>query len=398
MKKYQLWIGALVLMLATTTYAQGTTIYIQNKPIKMEVAPQIKENTTFVPISLFSEELGENVDFENPRLIITKSPKQFIFTIGDKTVSQGIDPISLSTAPYLSNNHLFVPLRDLSELLEWQVDYERQSKSIHINPILEDDKHQITINQLNIPKLTLLNHNANYVTVPKYWNGKTYNALSIPKAISIKDEATTNIYRPQVNELFKFNFGETNPDHVAVRMEYLTDNLEEVVSSSEQVPVSKNGDYYTFNHQPISKPNDDLMSRIYVINATWGENSCEYAFVVDNKWNVLAHQRLEEKMKSLHVLDYCVIGNWVYYATLGDEEGFHKMLLDGTQDTIICDFSKIRSLNGSTSVTSEYKGDYILYKMQALRQYDANGQLSPPSPIDYYKLNLSDNTLEVIDK
>lgn len=397
MKKTQLWIGALILMIGTTVYAQDMNIYINNKPIKLDITPQVKENITFVPISLFSEELGENVNFENPRLIITKSPKQFIFTLSDKTAYESTHPIQLSSAPYVSNDQIFVPLRDLSELLDWQVDYHPQSHNIHIDPTLEDDRHQITINQLNIPKLTLLNHNSNYVTLPIHWNGQTYNTLSIANAISTNAEATTNIYRPQVNELFKFNFGETIPDQVTVRMEYLTDNLVESDSPSEQIPVSKNGAYYTFNHQPLSEATYDFGARIYVINATWGKNSCEYAFVVDNKWNILAHQRLEEKMKSLKALDYCIVGNWVYYVVLGDQAGFHKMLLDGTQDTLICDFSRIVSLDGSTTVTSEYKGDYILYKMQSLRQYDAHGELEPPNPIDYYKLNLSDNTLQRIN-
>lgn len=112
-----------------------------------------------------------------------------------------------------------------------------------------------------------------------------------------------------------------------------------------------------FTHQLIPKPDEDFGSRIYIIKATWGENRYEYAFVVDNKWTFIAYEKLEEHMKKLNAIDYCVIGNWVYYAVLGAEEGFHKMLLDGTQDTLVCDFSSVTntSINGSSLITSEVK-------------------------------------------
>ncbi|MHC1750592.1 MAG: stalk domain-containing protein [Cellulosilyticaceae bacterium] len=98
---------------------------------------------------------------------------------------------------------------------------------------------------------------------------------------------------------------------------------------------------------------------------------------------------LEVRMKEIGVMDYCVVDDWVYYVTLGDLEGFHKMSLDGTQDTRICDFSKVNyPINGSTSVTSEVKDGYIFYKFQGLRQYDANGKLEEPHPIACYRLNL----------
>ena len=100
-------------------------------------------------------------------------------------------------------------------------------------------------------------------------------------------------------------------------------------------------------------------------------------------------------MKELQVLDYCVVGEWVYYVTLGDAEGFHCMLLDGTEDRFICDFSKLKAtINGSTSITSEVKDNHILYKVEQLREYDTDGKLEQAHPIDYYLLDLASDTLE----
>ena len=385
----------MVLMLTTNLYAQDINIYFSNKWIEMDVTPEMKEDTMYVPISFISKELGAKVTWEEPKVVITKEANQIIYQVGNKTVYKNGNPIELSNPPYISNNRTFVPLRSISELLDCNVDYEKQTNRINILP----NTIKETADMTSPPEMILANYNSNIITLPVKWNNQDFNTVSVYKAIWKNDVATTNIYRPQVNELFKFNFGKIEPDTVSVKMEYLTDNLEESDFPQELVPVVKNGDDYEFIHQPIPEPNVAFGSRIYMIEATWGENICEYAFVVDNKWTLTAYEKLKERMKELNAMDYCVVGNWVYYVVMGDEEGFHKMLLDGTQDTRICDFSEVMyGINGSTSVTSEMKEDYILYKFQGLRQYDANGKLEDPHPIDYYRLNLSNNTLEPIDK
>ena len=331
--------------------------------------------------------------WENQKVIITKGTEQIVYIVGDKTAYKNGNKIELINAPYISNNRIFVSINSISELLDCRVDYQKETNTINILP----NNLQANEELANPPKISLLNHDSNFITLKK-WNNQVLDSMPMYKAIWQNDMATTNIYRPQVNEVLKFNFGNIEQDNVSVKMEYLTDDLEESKFPQESVPVFKSGNYYKFTHQPIKEYNMDFGSRIYIIEATWGENICEYAFVVDNKWTLIAYEKLEERMKELQGMDYCVVGNWVYYVVMGDEEGFHKILLDGTQDTYICDFSKVKyPINGSTSVTSEVKEDYILYKFQGLRQYDADGKLDKPHPIYYYKLNLSNHTLESID-
>lgn len=282
MKKHYLWISALVLMLARTVYAQDISIYLSNKCIEMDVIPETKNDTMYVPISFISKELGAEVKWEEPKVIITKDTNQMIYIIGNKAAYKNGIKIELSNAPYLSNNRAFVPLRSISELLDCTVDYQNQTKRINISPNNLKEADELT----SPPKITLVNHNSNFVTLPIQWNNQIFDSISVYKAIWKDDAATTNIYRPQVNEVFKFNFGKIEPYKVSVKMEYLTDNLEESDFPQESVPVVKNGDYYEFTHQPIPEPNGDLGSRIYIIEATWGENICQYAFVVDNKWTL----------------------------------------------------------------------------------------------------------------
>lgn len=243
MKKHQLWIGAFVLLLGTSIYAQDISIYMNSKRVEMDVTPEIKRNTTYVSISFISKELGANVKWESPKVIITKGNDQIIYTIGKKVVYKNGIQVQLLEVPYTLNDRTFVSLRSISELLNCKVNYQKESYRIDIQPVT-----------------------------------------------------------------------------------------------------------------------------------------------------------IEEWMKKFRPLDYCITEDWIYYVTLGDQEGFHKRSLDGKEDIIISDLSKLKSIDGSTSVTSEYHETYILYKVQQLRQYDSDGILELPYPIYYYKLNLSDNTLEAITK
>lgn len=93
----------------------------------------------------------------------------------------------------------------------------------------------------------------------------------------------------------------------------------------------------------------------------------------------------------------CVAGEWVYYLPNLDE--IDRVKLDGSQITKVCDTDAFQvynanldiyhEINGSTSVTAEYKDGYILYTCFQLKE--AGDEKSNPSA--YYKLDLNQNTL-----
>lgn len=91
------------------------------------------------------------------------------------------------------------------------------------------------------------------------------------------------------------------------------------------------------------------------------------------------------------VLEPCVAGEWVYYLpNLGEID---KVKLDGSQKTRVCstdalvvynaNVNKYHGLNGSTSITAEYKDGCILYTCFQLKQVE-DKKINPTS---YYKLN-----------
>lgn len=88
----------------------------------------------------------------------------------------------------------------------------------------------------------------------------------------------------------------------------------------------------------------------------------------------------------------CEYDGRLYYITLGDEEGIHKIDKDG--DEIISDLGDM-PINGSTAVTAEAGDNAIIFSIQQLSQTDENGKAEEPSEILTYKLDLADNSLSI---
>lgn len=97
-------------------------------------------------------------------------------------------------------------------------------------------------------------------------------------------------------------------------------------------------------------------------------------------------------------LDVCEAGEWVYYAILGDEEGFHKYSPITNEDIYLRPFDEI-SVDGSTAITSQLADGCIVYRIQDLTQTDELGNLYT-MPARFYRLNLKDDriTKQVIGK
>ena len=60
MKKINIFVMCCVLLIGSLVYAQSIQIYIEDEVVKTDVAPELKRNITYVPISFIAEELGAN--------------------------------------------------------------------------------------------------------------------------------------------------------------------------------------------------------------------------------------------------------------------------------------------------------------------------------------------------
>lgn len=131
----------------------------------------------------------------------------------------------------------------------------------------------------------------------------------------------------------------------------------------------------------------------------------EWIAYIDNEHHLCVQQKgtadskviVEDAMEAP-----CVAGEWVYY--LADLDEIDKVKIDGSQVTKVCDTSAFQvynanlgishDLNGSTSVTAEYKDGYILYTCRQLKEV-GDKQENPPS---YYQFDLEQGTVTPVNK
>lgn len=132
------------------------------------------------------------------------------------------------------------------------------------------------------------------------------------------------------------------------------------------------------------------------VNSKKEQSGSEWVAYSNSKDNYKLHVKrndgTEDKVIENDIaLEPCVAGEWVYY--IAPLDTINKIKLDGSQKTRACgtdalvvynaNVNQYHGLNGSTSVTAEYKDGYILYKCFQMQQ-DGDKKINPTS---YYKLD-----------
>lgn len=103
------------------------TPYVNGQKHNMDVAPEVVNNRTLVPIRFIAEALGAEVTWDNAAstMGIIQNGKTIQIKIGEK--SAGMD-----TPAIIKNNRTFVPLRFVAETLGAQVLWFNSTKGIQI--------------------------------------------------------------------------------------------------------------------------------------------------------------------------------------------------------------------------------------------------------------------------
>lgn len=129
-------LAVMALLVSNMTYANTSkpaTIMIDNKKIETDVAPEIKRDVTFVPISVIAKQLNATIKWDNPYVTIAKDDVELVFELGKLNVFRNDEKYSLEEAPYLLNGRIMIPLRTLSEQLGCAIKFDNKLKRIDIN-------------------------------------------------------------------------------------------------------------------------------------------------------------------------------------------------------------------------------------------------------------------------
>ena len=110
-------------------------IYVNGKMIETDTAPYVKNDRTMVPMRFIFEALGAEVTWDNENKTATGKKDETIITmtIGEAEISINGEKKKLDVAPEISNGRTMVPLRAVSEALGADVEWDNETTSVHIN-------------------------------------------------------------------------------------------------------------------------------------------------------------------------------------------------------------------------------------------------------------------------
>jgi endonuclease YncB( thermonuclease family) len=120
-------------------------VYLDGKRMEFESTPQLVNGSTMVPMRAIFEKLGATVKWDDKTNSVTASKEGMTIklTIGKKEALKNGEVFNVSVAPEIINNTTYVPLRFVSEALDADVGWINQPKTVTINTS-ELHKFQIT--------------------------------------------------------------------------------------------------------------------------------------------------------------------------------------------------------------------------------------------------------------
>lgn len=132
------WVGSLIcctLLAANASYAEGTTslpyhsLVILGKAVETDINPIVQGGRMLVPIRVISERLGANVTYDgiSKSVRIEHNPHVIQLQIGVQKTSVDGKDITLDTAPIIYRNRTMVPLRFVSQALQYEVEWDQSS-------------------------------------------------------------------------------------------------------------------------------------------------------------------------------------------------------------------------------------------------------------------------------
>ena len=119
---------------AVILYLGSTKAFVNNREQKMEIAPSLRQNCTFVPFRFVSEAMGAAIgwDEKTKQVRYELAGKKILLTIGSLQITVDGEKKQLLAAPYLANNRTMIPLRAVAEALGFGVNWMEAEKKIEI--------------------------------------------------------------------------------------------------------------------------------------------------------------------------------------------------------------------------------------------------------------------------
>lgn len=93
-----------------------------------------------VPLRVIAESLAANVEWADPEVKITKLGQEVVLKASSKSAVINGKTVQMDVAPYIKNKRIYVPIRFISEIFGYGVDYANKTVSIETLPLFIEGK------------------------------------------------------------------------------------------------------------------------------------------------------------------------------------------------------------------------------------------------------------------
>lgn len=132
--KLKLLILIFLLIFPCTVSANTIGLYIDGKEIACDVAPIIRNDRTLVPVRAVFEAFGADCTWnDSEKSVSISGNKKILLYIDSKTAYVDGVKKSLDTAPIILNDRTLVPIRFISETLNYTVEWDDSTQNVYIS-------------------------------------------------------------------------------------------------------------------------------------------------------------------------------------------------------------------------------------------------------------------------
>lgn len=126
---------------ATIPQNQVTGVFLDDRPLELEVQPLLINGTTLVPMRKLFEEQGAKISWNNDTKMVkaTKGNLVLTYQIGDSTANKNGQSLNLTVPGQVVGGNTMMPLRFVSEALGSTVKWDANTRNIRIYSAVDYD-------------------------------------------------------------------------------------------------------------------------------------------------------------------------------------------------------------------------------------------------------------------
>lgn len=115
-------------------HMEAITLWLDGKKLALDVAPEVKNQRTMVPIRAVVEAIGGDVawDQETRQVTMTRAGSTVTMTLDSTTASVNGAAVEMDVAPYATNGRTLIPARYAAEFFGQKVDWDGTKRQVLI--------------------------------------------------------------------------------------------------------------------------------------------------------------------------------------------------------------------------------------------------------------------------